>query len=128
MAGRRLTGLEFHWFGKGQLLATRYQHGEAMDLEVSAAALVADASDDAKASEAGPESMRRVADRLLLDADGLKPVDAEPDLSSMGRIGADHRIRALRCLAANFQSAAIKAEMSRKRDAAVPSLGAGVGP
>lgn len=128
MAGRRLTGLEFHWFGKGQLLATRYQHGEAMDLEVSAAALVADASDDAQVSVDGSESLRRVAARLLLDADGIRPVDAEPNLSSMGRIGADHRIRALRCLAANFQSAAIKAEMSRKRDAAVPSLGAGVGP
>jgi hypothetical protein len=126
MAGRRLTGLEFHWFGKGQLLATRYQHGEAMDLEVSAA--VADASDDAQVSVDGSESLQRVAARLLLDADGIKPVDAEPDLSSMGRIGADHRISALRCLAANFQSAAIKAEMSRKRDAAVPSLGAGVGP
>jgi len=126
MAGRRLTGLEFHWFGKGQLLATRYQHGEAMDLEVSEA--VADASDDAQVSVDGSESLQRVAARLLLDADGIKPVDAEPDLSSMGRIGADHRISALRCLAANFQSAAIKAEMSRKRDAAVPSLGAGVDP
>jgi hypothetical protein len=39
MAGPRLTGLEFHWFGKGQLLATRYQHGDSLDLGEATAAL-----------------------------------------------------------------------------------------
>jgi|SRR5215211_1630954 len=120
MAGRRLTGLEFNWFGKGQLLAKRYEHGESIDLEASVAALAADASDDAKAGDAGPESLRRVAARLLLDADGITTVDAEPAPLPMGRVGADRRIRALRRLAANFQSAAIAIEVSKGRGATVP--------
>ena len=58
-------------FGKGQLLATRYQHREATDLASGAATVMAEVTEDAGASPTGPESLRRVAARLALDADEL---------------------------------------------------------
>ncbi len=110
MAGPRLTGLEFHWFSKGQFLATRYQQGGAMDLEPCVAALVADFAEDAKVSFAGPESLRRVALRFGLDADASEVVETEPALSRIDRFGADRHIAALRCLAASFATAASEVE------------------
>jgi hypothetical protein len=56
---------------QGQLLATRYQEGEATDLAPGAAAVMAEVIEDARFSPAGPESLRRVAARLALDADEL---------------------------------------------------------
>ena len=112
MAAPRLTGLEFHWFSKGQFLATRYQQSGAMDLEPSVAALVTGFAEDAKVSFAGPESLRRVALRFGLDADGSEVVGTEPAPS---RFGADRHIAALRCLAASFATAATEVEAWKRR-------------
>ncbi len=105
MVGSRLTGLEFRWFGKGQLLATRYQDGGGIGLEPSVAALIAECRRDAIASVGGQESLLRVAARLSLDADATNVADAEPDLSFTGR-RAVRRVAALRCLAAGFAATA----------------------
>jgi len=98
MPDSRLTGLEFYWFGKGQLLATRYQYGESMNLDALTAALAASVSEDAKESFAGAESLRRVAARFVRDADGVGTLAHEPAPLPFDRVHADRRTRALRGL------------------------------
>ena len=114
MAGR-LTGLEYRWFGKGQLLATRYQHREATGLASGAATFMAEVTEGAGASPTGPESLRRVAARLVLDADELdadwmNTPSARPTLAVVSRAGAERRIAALRCLPTRFTTAASELE------------------
>ena len=114
MAGR-LTGLEYQWFGKGQLLATRYHHREMTELDPGAAAVMAEVTEDARDSPTGPESLRRVAARLALDADELdgdrmNAPSAGPTLAVVSRAGAERRIAALRCLATRFTTAASEVE------------------
>ena len=114
MAGR-LTGLEYRWFGKGQLLATRYQHREATDLGSGAADVMAEVTEGAGASPTGPESLRRVAARLALDADELdadrmNTPSSKPTMAIVASAAADRRIAALRCLATRFTIAAAEVE------------------
>jgi hypothetical protein len=105
MTGSRLTGLEFRWFGQGQLLASRYHRGAAIDLELSVAALLADISADVRAASDGPTSLRRVADRFALDADAIQTEGAQSS-PSLPRRDTERQIRALRSLAAAFKAAA----------------------
>jgi hypothetical protein len=114
MAGPRLTGLEFHWFGKGQLLVSRYRRDAALELEPFVAVLMADIVADAQACSDGPTSLRRVADRLVLDADAIQQEDAKPS-PSLPRLDTDRQIMALRCLAAAFETAATEIAVSRSR-------------
>jgi hypothetical protein len=111
----RLTGLEYRWFSKGQLLATRYQEGEPAHLDPAAAAVIAEAADDARASTAGPDSLRRVAARFALDADELdadwmNTPSSKPTMAIVASAAADRRIAALRCLATRFKTAAAEVE------------------
>ena len=108
----RLTGLEYRWFSKGQLLATRYQEGEPAHLDPAAAAVIAE---DARASTAGPDSLRRVAARFALDADELdadwmNTPSSKPTMAIVASAAADRRIAALRCLATRFKTAAAEVE------------------
>jgi hypothetical protein len=114
MAGPRLTGLEFHWFGRGQLLASRYCWGAAMELGPSVAVLMADIVADAQASSDGPTSLRRVADRFVLDADAIQSEDAKPS-PALPRLDTDRQIMALRCLAAAFETAATEITKPHRR-------------
>ena len=120
MVSPRLTGLDFHWFGKGQFLATRFQHGEAMSLDAATAALAAAVSEEARGCFAGPESLRRVSARFLLDADAVAATNAAP--SSLDRIGAERRVKALRRLAASFESAAVDVEVWKRQAAHRPGV------
>jgi hypothetical protein len=113
----RLTGLEFHWFGKGQFLANDYQQGDAMNLEMATAALAAAVGREALDSFTGPESLRRVSARFLLDAETAGP--AVEALSTVDRSGADRRIKALRRLAVIFERTATEVE-ARKRPTGGP--------
>ena len=116
MAGPRLTGLEFLWFGKGELLAADYQNSAAMDLEASVAALVAVVSEDAKLSSTGPESLRRVATRFDLEADRTKEAVIGTAVSpTAGQFGAGRRSVALRSLAVSFAAAAIAVQGWKQR-------------
>src|SRR4051794_16383714 len=124
MPDSRLTGLEFYWFGKGQLLATRYQYGESMNLDALTAALAASVSEDAKESFAGAESLRRVAARFVRDADGVGTLAHEPAPLPFDRVHADRRTRALRGLAASFESAAAEVAAWKWRRRARPCPGA----
>jgi hypothetical protein len=108
LEGPRLTGLEFLWFGKGERLAADYQNSAAMDLEASAAALVAIVSEDAKLSSTGPESLRRVATRFDLEADRTAgAVIGTAGSPTAGPFAAKRRIVALRSLAVSFAAAAV---------------------
>ena len=105
MANTRLTGLEFHWFGRGQLLAARYERSAAMELEPSVTELVRDITKDAVTMTDGPSSLRHVADRFIVDANAIQGHDAEPS-PSFPRRRTDRQSVALRCLAASFEVAA----------------------
>jgi hypothetical protein len=76
-----------------------------MELEPSVAAFMADIVADTQACSDGPASLRRVADRLVLDADAIQEEDAKPS-PSLPRFDTDRQIMALRCLAAAFETAA----------------------
>ncbi len=112
MAATRLTGLEFRWFGRGQLLAAQYERSAAMDLEPSVTALVGDITKDAMASSDGPTSLRRVADRFILDATAIQGDDSAPS-PSLPRLRTDRQSEALRFLAASFQAAATEVSMGK---------------
>jgi hypothetical protein len=109
MAVSRLTSLEFHWFGRGQLLVSRYHQRAAMELEPSVTALVADIIADLRASSGGPTSLRRVADRFVLDADALQS-EGTKSSPSLPLRDTKRKIMALRNLAAAFETAAIEIE------------------
>jgi hypothetical protein len=124
MSESRLTGLEFYWFSKGKLLATRYQYGEPMNLDELTAALAASVSEDARQSFAGAESLRRVAARFVRDADGIGTLPHEPAPLPFNRVHADRRTKALRGLAANFESAADAVVAWKRRGRERPCPGA----
>jgi hypothetical protein len=107
MVAGRLTGLEFHWFSRGQLMAARYEQNTMLHLESSVAELMSDITKDAEASTTGPSSLRRVADRFMLDADAIQSRVVEPS-PSFPRLPAIRQVEALRVLAANFEAAASK--------------------
>ncbi len=107
MSASRLTGLEFHWFARGQLMASRHEQNATMPLESSIADLMSDITKDAEASTTGPASLRRVADRFMLDADAIQSRAVEPS-PSFPRLPALRQVEALRRLAANFEAAASK--------------------
>lgn len=123
MSELRLTGLEFYWFGKGELLATRYQYGEPMNLDALTAALAASVSEDARQSFAGAESLRRVAARFVRDADGIGTLPHEPAPLPFDRVHADRRTRALRGLAAYFEGAADEVTAWKRRGRERPCPG-----
>jgi len=114
MAGLRLTGLEFQWFTKGQLLATDYQQSWRMDLEPSLLNLVSFVTEDARSSLTGPQSLQRVAIRLEQSADETAAVDNGASPRTNVCFEADRRIAALRCLAAKFVNAAVEVEDSKR--------------
>jgi hypothetical protein len=117
MARSRLTGLELYWFDKGQVLVTRCKYGEAMDLDKLTIQLAAAITDDAGASSAGAESLRRVAARFSLDASGIaKAADEEPATSPLERVVAARRSKALRGLASSFERAAVEFEKGVRTD------------
>ncbi len=78
MAATRLTGLEFHWFGRGQFMAARNEQNTTMLLEASVTDLMGEIIKDAAAGTGGPPSLRRVADRFALDADAIQSRVVEP--------------------------------------------------
>ena len=114
MVSPRLTGLEFHWFSKGQSLATDYGRGLIPDLKASIAALAADVTEGATESFTGPESLRRVAVRFSLDAVSVENVGPQEALRLWDRQKADRHIEALRRLATNFETAADTVEVVRR--------------
>lgn len=111
MTSPRLTGLEFFWFEKGLRLALEGQNGSVPDLPGAVVALTFAASDDAKGSYTGPESLRRVAERFLSDA--AASID-EARLSARTSPGLDRRIAVLRDLSVSFDSAADVVEVWKR--------------
>lgn len=112
MASSRLTGLERYWFDKGQLLATRYTYGEAMDLSKMAAHLAISIAEDAKTQSVGADLLRRIAARFTLDASGIvQATNEEPTISSLDRVVTSRRSKALHILASSFEQVAMKIEI-----------------
>jgi len=68
MVQPRLTGLEFSWFTKCQIMASNYAQHWEMAVEPDLGSLVQAVAADARISFTGPQSMRRVAERLTLAA------------------------------------------------------------
>ncbi len=124
MTSPRLTGLEFYWFEKGRRLARESRNGSVPDLPGAVVALTFAASDDAKGSYTGPESLRRVAERFLSDA--AASID-EARLAARPSPGLDQRIAALRDLSVSFDRAAEGVEVWKKWSAELAGTGSGPG-
>lgn len=109
MTRSRLTGLERYWFDKGQVLVVRYIYGDVMDLDKATTHLAAAATEDAKASSAGSESLQRVAARFFSDASGIvRAADDESATTPLDRVVAARHSKALRGLAVSFERAAVE--------------------
>jgi hypothetical protein len=120
MTSPRLTGFEFHWFEKGLRLALESQNGSVPDLPGAVVALTVAASEDAKGSYTGPESLRRVAERFLSDAGAS--IDTAR-LAARPIPGLDRRVAALRNLSVSFDSAAAEVEAWKRGAAELSGTG-----
>ena len=114
MEQSRLTGLEYFWFSRGQLAATRHPLRDTPGPEVAMAVLMEDIIKDARTFVDGPTSLRRVADRFTFVAEEAERLSGA---SSAGSVvtSTDAYPAALRSLAATFSAAATEIEVWRRR-------------
>ena len=110
MVQPRLTGLEFSWFTKCQMMASHYAQHWEMVLEPDLGSLIQVVAADARTSFTGPQSMRRVAERLTLTADALAAAgDDRAHAADVRREGA-RCTEALQYLASQLASTAASVE------------------
>jgi hypothetical protein len=110
MSGPRLTGLEFSWFTKCQMLASDYEQHWGMQLEPGIVRLVACVAADARTSFTGPQSLRRVAERLVLAADAFTLTMVDQSIGPNRRLEIDRRVVALHTIAERLVSVAAVVE------------------
>ncbi len=106
----RLTGIEFSWFSKCQLLASDYGKRWGMDLEPDFANLIQSVALDARTSFTGPQSMRRVAGRLASAADAIDTSLDDQDRSSDACRDSARSTAALRYLSSQLAKTAADVE------------------
>lgn len=110
MAQPRLTGLEFSWFTKCQMMASNYAQHWEMVLEPDLGSLIQAVAADARTSFTGPQSMRRVAERLTLAADSLAAANDDWARAADVRREDGRCTEALRYLASQLASTAASVE------------------
>lgn len=110
MAQPRLTGLEFSWFTKCQMMASNYAQHWEMILEPDLGSLIQAVATDARTSFTGPQSMRRVAERLTLVADSLVAASDDRARAADVRREDGRCTEALRYLASQLASTAASVE------------------
>ena|ERR1700710_521249 len=113
MTSPRLTGLEFNWFTKCQMLASDYEQHWGMQLEPEIVTLVAGIAADARTSFTGPQSLRRVAERLVIAAGALTSAKDDQSKSANSRQEVDRCVEALRCVSERLVSIAIVVEAQK---------------
>ncbi|KAA0122367.1 hypothetical protein CIW48_19105 [Methylobacterium sp. P1-11] len=110
MVQPRLTGLEFSWFTKCQMMASNYAQHWEMVLEPDLGSLVQAVASDARTSFTGPQSMRRVAERLTLAADAIAAASDEQAQDADVRREGARCTAALQYLASQLESTATGVE------------------
>lgn len=110
MAQPRLTGLEFSWFTKCQMMASNYAQHWEMILEPDLGSLIQAVATDARTSFTGPQSMRRVAERLTLVADSLVAASDDRARAADVRREDGRCTEALQYLASQLASTAASVE------------------
>jgi hypothetical protein len=110
MVQPRLTGLEFSWFTKCQMMASDYAQHWEMVLEPDLGGLVQAVAADARTSFTGPQSMRRVAERLTLAADALAATSDDRARAADVRREDGRCTEALQYLASQLASTAANVE------------------
>lgn len=113
MTSPRLTGLEFSWFTKCQVLASDYQQHWGMQLEPEIVRLMASVAADARTSFTGPQSLRRVAERLVIAAGAFTSTKDDQFIDTNSRKEVDRCVEALRCISERLVSIAIVVEAQK---------------
>ncbi|WP_139257200.1 hypothetical protein [Methylobacterium sp. yr668] len=117
MAQPRLTGLEFSWFTKCQMMASNYAQHWEMVLEPDLGGLIQAVATDARTSFTGPQSMRRVAERLTLVADSLVAASDDRARAADLRREDGRCTEALQYLASQLASTAASVEARKHASA-----------
>ncbi len=123
MVQPRLTGLEFSWFTKCQMMASNYAQHWEMALEPDLGGLIQAVSADARTSFTGPQSMRRVAERLTLAADSLAAASDDQAHAADVRREDGRCTEALQYLAAQLASTAASVEAWKQSSASATETG-----
>jgi hypothetical protein len=92
------------------MLASHYEQHWGMQLEPEIVTLVAGIAADARTSFTGPQSLRRVAERLVIAAGALTSAKDDQFISANRRQEIDRCVEALRCISERLVSIAIVAE------------------
>ncbi|WP_146221813.1 hypothetical protein [Methylobacterium sp. B4] len=98
----RLTGLEYHWFGKSHSLASAYSNHRGMELDPAVANVVLMITNDARSCYTGPQSLRRLAERLDNEADDAVFMESLAEHSDSKQVEVSRRVEAMRCLSSCF--------------------------
>lgn len=106
MALPRLTGLEYHWFGKSQSIASVYSHHRRMELDPAVADVVLAIKNDARSCYTGHQSLRRLAQRLDNEAADATFIELLSTLNDGKNVEVSRRVEAMRCLSFRFLAAA----------------------
>ncbi|MFD1352452.1 hypothetical protein [Methylorubrum suomiense] len=109
----RLTGLEYYWFGKSQSVASIYSHHQQMELDPAVADLVLAIKNDAKSCYTGPQSLRRLAERLNNEAADATFMEALSVLDDEKHVESGRRVQAMRCLSSRFLTTADELQMAK---------------
>lgn len=115
MTSPRLTGIEFSWFTKCQMLASNYEQHWGTQLEPEAGTLVDSLVADAQTIFTGPQSLQRVAARLVLAADAAVSTKDDSEIVANRRHEIDRVAEALRYISEKLVDSASAAPS--KRDA-----------
>jgi hypothetical protein len=111
----RLTGLEYYWFGKSQSIVSVYSHHRHMELDPAVADVVLTIKNDAKSCYTGPQSLRRLAERLDNEAADATFMEALSVLDDGKHVEASRRVEAMRCLSSRFLATADELQAAKER-------------
>ncbi|MCJ2136978.1 hypothetical protein MKK69_23500 [Methylobacterium sp. J-026] len=121
MTSPRLTGIEFSWFTKCQMLASNYEQHWGMQLEPETGTLVETLAADARTVFTGPQSLQRVAARLGLAADAISSTKDEAGPVANRRHEIDRGAEALRYMSEKLAQVAAAVGAQERPSAQVSS-------
>lgn len=111
----RLNGLEYYWFGKNQSIVSIYAHHRHMEIDPAVADVILAIKNDAKSCYTGPQSLRRLAERLDNEAADATFMEALSALDDGKHVEASRRVEAMRCLSTRFLTAADELQAAKEQ-------------
>ncbi len=98
----RLTSREYWWFGKSQFAASIYSQSQNIELDPAVADIILTVKNDAKTYYTGPQSLRRLAERLDNEAADIVFMESLSVLDDEKHAEAKRRVEVMRCLSSRF--------------------------